>query len=138
MNILFFLTPKSHVAYVLEDSSLRQVAEKLTFHHYTAIPILTKDGHYIDTISEGDLFRYVKEHCQLNYASAESIPIMDVPIERKIPPIKISSRVEDLYSLILQQNFVPVLDDQNVFIGIVTRASIMGYLMKSDQKKPKE
>ena len=34
MNILFFLTPKSDVAYVEEDDSLRQVLEKMEHHGY--------------------------------------------------------------------------------------------------------
>jgi CBS domain-containing protein len=131
MNILFFLTPKSKVAFVLEDFTLRQVAEKLTFHHYTAIPILSKDGRYLGTIAEGDLLRYIKDHDQLNYQAAENTPISDVPIDRVVPPIRSDCRMEDLYHQALNQNFVPVLDDQGVFIGIITRKSILEYFFSS-------
>ena len=130
MNILFFLTPKSQVAYVMEDFTLRQVAEKLTFHHYTAIPILSKDGKYIGTISEGDLFRYIKDHDQLNYRSAENTPILDVPIERDVETIRFDAKMDDLYHMAWYQNFVPVIDDNGIFIGIVTRSAIMGYFCK--------
>ncbi|MFA6861949.1 MAG: CBS domain-containing protein [Bacilli bacterium] len=137
MNILFFLIPKSQVAYVIEDFTLRQVAEKLTYHHYTAIPILSKDGHYIGTVSEGDLFRYIKDHDQLNYHAAENTPILDVPIEREVEAIRFDAKMEDLYHLALNQNFVPVLDDSGIFIGIVTRSDIIGYFchMNDDSKK---
>lgn len=130
MNILFFLIPKSKVAYVQDTFTLRQVAEKLRYHHYTAIPILNDSGQYIETISEGDLLWYIKDHDNMNYHMAEEVPISSVPIKRKVVAIKSDSRMEDLYQLALNQNFVPVLDDQGVFIGIITRRSIMEYFFK--------
>ena len=55
MNILFFLIPKSEVAYIFEDETLRQTLEKMEHRKYSCIPILTMDGKYLGTISEGDL-----------------------------------------------------------------------------------
>ena len=42
MNILFFLTPKSEVAYINEDDTLRQALEKMEHHRYSAIPIISR------------------------------------------------------------------------------------------------
>lgn len=53
MNILFFLTPKEDVAHVDEDDTMRQVLEKMEHHGYTAIPLLSREGKYIGTITEG-------------------------------------------------------------------------------------
>ena len=133
MNILFFLIPKSKVAYVQNTFTLRQVAEKLRYYHYTAIPILDDKGKYVDTISEGDLLWYIKDHDEMNYHMAEDTLITSVPISRKVTAIKSSSRMEDLYQMALNQNFVPVVDDQGVFIGIITRRSIMEYFFKSEK-----
>mgnify|MGYP006876230446 CR=1 FL=1 len=36
MNILFFLTPKSDVAYIYDNYSLRQVLEKMEYHKYSS------------------------------------------------------------------------------------------------------
>ena len=55
MNILFFLTPKSEVAYIFEDETLRQTVEKMEHRKFSCIPLLSMDGRYIGTISEGDL-----------------------------------------------------------------------------------
>ena len=62
MNVLFFLTPKSQIKYVLDDMSIRQVLEFFEFHRYQVVPILNKEGKYIGTISEGDLLYYLKDH----------------------------------------------------------------------------
>ena len=43
--------------------------------------------------------------------------------------------VESLIDLAIKQNFVPVVDDDNVFIGIVTRKDIIQYLYKNYDKQ---
>lgn len=55
VNILFFLTPKSDVAYIFEDETLRQTLEKMEHRKFSCIPLLSLDGKYKGTISEGDL-----------------------------------------------------------------------------------
>lgn len=55
MNILFFLTPKSEVAHIYEDDTVRQALDKMECFRYSTIPLLSKDGTYVGTITEGDL-----------------------------------------------------------------------------------
>lgn len=55
MNILFFLTPKSEIAYIYNHETLRQAMEKMEYHRYSCVPIINKEGDYIGTITEGDL-----------------------------------------------------------------------------------
>lgn len=128
MNILFFLLPKSKVAYVQDNFTLRQTVEKLRFHHYTAIPVLDHEGRYLRTISEGDILWYLKDNWAMNFKLAEDVSIENVPAEREIRPIHSTARMEDLYALAMGQNFVPVVDDKGVFIGIITRQQIMKYI----------
>ena len=44
--------------------------------------------------------------------------------------------MEDLIDKALNQNFVPVVDDQNNFIGIVTRKDIIRYFSDKQLKTP--
>ena len=53
MNILFFLKPKSEVAFIYDHSTLRQVLETMEFHKYASIPMLNKAGEYVGTMTEG-------------------------------------------------------------------------------------
>ena len=55
MNILFFMTPKQDIAYIYEDSTLRQALEKWGRHRYATIPVIKRTGEYVGSISEGDL-----------------------------------------------------------------------------------
>ena len=82
MNVLFFLTPKSEVAYIYEDFTIRQTLEKMEYHRYSSIPILTKDGKYVGTITEGDLLWTLKDLIQKKEISIEDIErmsVMDIP-----------------------------------------------------------
>lgn len=125
MNILFFLTPKENVEYVYDDFSLRQVLEKLDIHGYTAIPVLNHEGHYISTISEGDILMYIKNNKQLNIKKAEDVPLKNIEVRRKINSITINENMDNLLELVMSQNFVPVVDDFNRFIGIITRKDVI-------------
>ena len=127
MNILFFLTPKSDVAYIFENETLRQTLEKMEHRKFSCIPLLSLDGKYKGTISEGDLLWGMKKYTNLNLKEAEHIFIHD--FERKADYIAVAadSDMKDLISRAMSQNFVPVVDDQNKFIGIITRRSIIEY-----------
>ena len=51
MNVLFFLTPKSEVAHLHDDWTLRQAIEKLERSGYRGIPMIDRQGHYVGTVT---------------------------------------------------------------------------------------
>jgi len=127
LNILFFLTPKSEVAYLYEDYTIRQALEKMEYHRYSSIPIISKDGKYIGTITEGDLLWTLKNDFSLDLKSIEDICIDKVNRRKDNRPVSINADIEDLISKSMNQNFVPVIDDQDIFIGIIKRRDIIDY-----------
>lgn len=133
MNVLFFLTPKSEVAYIDSNVTLRQALEKLESNGYTALPMIDKCGKYVGTINEGDLLWYIKDHANLTLFDAEDVPLMKVKRRRDNSPVKISSSIESLFDKVMNQNFVPVIDDDRTFIGIVTRKEIVQLLVNERQ-----
>lgn len=132
MNILFFLTPKSEVAYIYKEDSIRQALEKMEYHKYSAVPVLTRDGAYVGTITEGDLLWGIKNQYQLNLKAAEGISVTTLSRRMDYLPVTVKSKMEDLIDRALNQNFVPVVDDRGLFIGIITRKDIIKYYYKKD------
>ena len=130
MNILFFLTPKEDVAYIYKNETLRQTLEKMEHHRYACVPILSLDGKYIGSISEGDLLWEIKRRGPLSLHVMEDIPIMNIPRGHNYKPVHVNSKMENLIHRAMNQNFVPVVDDGDCFIGIVTRKDIIGYCYK--------
>ena len=135
MNVLFFLTPKNKVEYIYDYYSMRQALEKMQYHKYSAIPVLNKTNEYVGTISEGDLLWYIKETENFNLKDAENIMISNIKRSRDIKPIKVICEMDNLISLVINQNFVPVIDDYNKFIGIVTRKDVITYCYNELEKK---
>ena len=127
MNVLFFLTPKSEVAYIYDDYTMRQTLEKMEYHRYSSIPIINKKGEYVGTMTEGDLLWSIKNDFNLNLKSLEDICISSVRRKMDNKPISVNASIEDLVSKSMNQNFVPVIDDQNIFIGIIKRRDIIDY-----------
>lgn len=131
MNILFFLTPKEEVAYIYDTDSLRQALEKMEHHSFAAVPIISRaDGHYVGTLTEGDLLWTIKDRKNLSLKSAEDISIMEVRRKRDNEPVDVDVNMEDLLNKAMNQNFVPVIDDRKRFIGIITRKDLIQYLCK--------
>lgn len=129
MNILFFLTPKADVSFVSSEDTYRQALEKMSHHTFASVPIVNeKTGAYEGTLTEGDLLTFIRDHYDLSLKSAESIPIQAVPRRRDYMPVSVSADIEDLISASEAQNFVPVVDDNGTFIGIVTRKSVIRFL----------
>ncbi len=127
-NIAFYLTPKHEVVFEYEDASLRQLIEKMEHHGYTHIPILNTSGRYVGSVSEGDILKKLLALDPISRKEAEKIKLIQIPKNHSMSPVLITADFSDLFSMIMVQNFVPVVDDQGIFIGIITRKDILSSL----------
>ncbi len=118
------------MVYLYNDYSLRQAMEKMEYHRYTAVPVINRNGEYVDILTEGDVLWSLKNQCGFDLRLAEQLPLIEVSRHSYKEPIGVNSDIEDLMSLAINQNFVPVIDDTNVFIGIVTRKDILQYCFR--------
>lgn len=109
---------------------MRQALEKMEFHHYTAIPLVDEDGKYASTLTEGDLLWKMKNTPSLTFADTERIWLKDIPRRMVNTPIHINEEMENLLSLAIMQNFIPVIDDKDVFCGIIRRREIIEYFAR--------
>ena len=132
MNIAYFLLPKSRVAYLYDDYTFRQGLEKMRHHGYTAIPVITRDGRYAGTVSEGDssgsFYNEVPEErkvCSMKDLEQPEDP--GYSAKGYLSPVRITVSMEGMLNSAMNQNFIPVVDDLGNFNGIVTRKDIIRY-----------
>ncbi len=128
MNLLFFLTPKQDVLYIYEDFTLRQTLEKWANQRYATIPVLRRNGEYVGTITEGDLLWGIKNIHGLDIEASEDVPISSFARRRDYKAVTVTTDMPALLEATMDQNFVPVVDDRNVFIGIVRRTVVLRHL----------
>lgn len=134
-NILLLLKPKKMIGYLEEHQTLRQGLEIMRHHGYTALPVINENGQYIGTVSEGDFLWNILETKNYSIFDQEKHSIKEILREGFNPPVKVTTPVENLVSQIMNQNFVPVIDDQGVLMGIVTRQNVIRYLTEKTSKR---
>ena len=126
-NILFFLTPKALCTYLYDDFTMRQALEKMESARLSALPILNRRGEYRGTLTEGDLLWGLKNMCYMDMRQAEAHRIMEIQRRKDYLPIRVTTSMQDLVERAGSQNFVPVVDDKDTFIGLVRRSDIIKY-----------
>ncbi len=135
MNIAYFLIPKSETAYLYDDYTLRQALEKMRARGYTRIPVISRDGKYINVVGEGDFLWYMLDLDDgrgVSMQNAEGLKLKDVlerDRERPYKSVRITAGRDELIRLAMNQNFVPVTDDDGAYIGIVTRRNIIRHFV---------
>ncbi len=135
MNIIFLLKPKNTVAYVYDVNTLRQGLEKMRVHGYTAVPVIEKDGTYVGTVSEGDFLWHMLEHGNTDMKAQEEFYVKDLLRLGWNPAVKVTATMDELLLRVMEQNFVPVVDDRNIFIGIITRKDVIQYFCKKEHER---
>ncbi|MGN1457434.1 MAG: CBS domain-containing protein [Acutalibacteraceae bacterium] len=134
MNLFYLLKPKSSVAYLYKTNTIRQGLEKMRVHGYSAIPVIDDNGEYIGTVSEGDFLWHILKYKKEDIKSQEQYSILDIVNEERNLPVKINVTMDELLLRVMDQNFVPVIDDRNMFIGIITRKDIIKYFYDKSKK----
>lgn len=135
VNLLIFLTPKSETLYLNYNSTIRQTLENFDVHKYSVVPLIDDDGFFVSTISEGDVLRYIKNSCKFDISVAEKMKIKDLDLYRPYKALPISTPMDEVVRLALEQNFIPIVDDRGVYIGIVKRKSIIDFLLSKIEIK---
>lgn len=133
MNILFLLKPKGTIVYLSGNNTIRQGIEKFKAHGYTAVPVIDDSGTYLGTISEGDFLWNIVNENNFELKENEHKYIYSIIRTNYNPAIKIDTTMDELFEKITNQNFVPVVDDRNFFVGIITRKDVINYLRENQK-----
>ena len=122
-------------SFLYDDYTVRQALEKMEVAGYASLPILNRRGEYRGTLTEGDVLWAMKNLCYMDMRQAEAHRIMEISRHKNYIPVRVTTSMHDLVERATEQNFVPVVDDKDTFIGIitiglVTRKAIVHYCME--------
>ena len=132
MNIMFFLTHKSDTTYLYEGYTIAQGLEALRKSGYTAVPLISDDGRYLGTVTEGDFLWALTD--PKTWENRGLLHMAQVKQHVKNRPVRADAQITDLLDRAMNQNFVPVIDDRDCFVGIVTRKRILDYCLSEMEK----
>lgn len=130
MNPAMLLIHKSQVDYLVSDCTVRQGLEKFRHHGYTAVPLLSREGTYLGTIRDKDFLMYILDMESSDLKPMEDIPITEILTADFNPAIQIDTDIEHVFKQVMEQNFVPVVDSRGLFVGIITRKTLLTRIYK--------
>ena len=134
MNIAYFLSPKVEVTYLKDGMTIRQGLEKLRRSGFAAVPVIDSEDRYVGVVSEGDFLWSILSHNEnlsgITMKKLEHMTVKDILQTGRTRAVCIDTDMEELLVQAQNQNFVPVIDDRSVFIGIVTRKDIIKYFLE--------
>ena len=99
----------------------------MEYHRYSSVPIIDDDGKYVGVLTEGDLLWKMKNTPGLTFINTEKIYLNEIDIHTQNKPVSINAQMENLIARAAEQNFVSVVDDNGIFIGIVLRSVLIRY-----------
>lgn len=132
MNIMLFLTHKNDITYLYDDYTIAEGLEVLRKTSYTAVPLITREGKYLGTVTEGD-FLWALTDPEV-WASRDTLHMDAVKRHVQNKPVRADVQITDLLDTAMNQNFVPVIDDRDCFVGIVTRKRILDYCLSEMER----
>ena len=132
MNIFLLMIPKKEVAILDETMNARQALEKMRTYHYTAIPVISKEGLYLGTITEGDLLYGLLSLDKPELEQLAKHNVTELIRKDFTPAVNVDEDMDVLLCHIMNANYVPIIDDRGVLMGIITRRSVISHLLEEE------
>ena len=135
MNLMTLLKPKGEIEYLHKEDTLRQGLERMRIYGYTALPVIDEDGCYAGSVNEGDFLWYMLTYHKCDMQELESFQIKEIIRKDWMPPVYVYATIDEMIERASNQNYVPVVDDRNVFIGIITRRDIINAFRRQQDQQ---
>lgn len=120
-------TPRSRVQTLYNDMTLGEVLKIMEKRKYQMLPVIERNSRrYLYSVSAGDLLRRLAQEGSLSKIINE--PLSGLTIDRLIISCSEDAELESIIYLVVNQNYVPLVDASGVLQGIVTRRAIIDHL----------
>lgn len=119
-----FLIPAEIVANVQEDNHLDHAFLVLTKVKYSAIPVLDKDQHFKGILTLPMLTETMLGLNGIDPTRLSRKRVSEV-MQKDFPTIKLPYDVEEILHLMVNHPFLIVVNNDDIFTGIVTRREVL-------------
>lgn len=124
-----FIISSEKVAHVQIGNSAEHALLVLTKTGYSAIPVLDSKYRFRGLINTQRITDAILGLDHIEYERLGDIKVDDI-MERDLPLIHINERFRRALDLLIDQNFLCVIDDEGMFMGILTRRVVLKQLKK--------
>ncbi|MDU5335939.1 cyclic-di-AMP-binding protein CbpB [Enterococcus sp.] len=116
--------PAENVANVMKEHPLEHALLLLSQAGYSTIPVLDKEDHFVGLLSLNDIVKKMLGIDGIDTSNLEELTVADV-MKTDVAVMRPDAELEDVLHLLVDASFLPVLDHEGVFCGIVTRREIL-------------
>lgn len=124
-----FVISSEKVAHVQMGNSAEHALLVLTKTGYSAIPVLDSKYRFRGLINAQRITDAILGMDHIEYERLPDIRVEEI-METELPLVKQSERFQKALDLLINQNFLCVVDDEGMFIGILTRRIVLKQLKK--------
>lgn len=119
-----FLISSENVATLQDSNSLEHALLVLTNIGYSRIPVLNRHDQLVGSISLSTVVESMFDTEKIDPDRLSQIKIGDV-MDTDVKYVKEPNNIEKILNYLVDANFVPVVDDDMIFKGIVTRKELL-------------
>ena len=118
-----FLTPAENLAVLIDTHNADHATLLLSQMTYTRVPVVTDEKEFVGTIGLRDILAYQMEQG----LSQESMADTDIVhmTKKDVAVVEPDYRLTDVLHKLVDESFLPVVDEEGIFQGIITRKSIL-------------
>ena len=118
-----FLTPAENLAVLIDTHNADHATLLLSQMTYTRVPVVTAEKVFIGTIGLRDILAYQMEH----HLSDEVMADTDIVhmTQKNGAVVAPDFTITEIFHKLVDESFLPVVDNNGIFQGIITRKSIL-------------
>ena len=118
-----FLTPAENLAVLIDSHNADHAILLLSQMTYTRVPVVTDEKEFVGTIGLRDILAYQMEQG----LSQETMADTDIVhmTKKDVAVVSPDYRLTDVLHKLVDESFLPVVDAEGIFQGIITRKSIL-------------
>ena len=90
---------------------------------YSKIPVLDSEDHLVGLISISNVVERMMDLTGFSMDNLEGLTAADV-MEVNVVCIKEDGELEDMLHLLVDQAFLPIVNEENIFVGIIPKRNL--------------
>lgn len=117
-----FLTPADKLAVIIDSHNIDHAKLLLSHMTFSRVPVVTEDNHFVGTIGLNDIVQY-----QVGQELSDDELQQDIALitKRDVTTVRENYELADVLRKLIDESFLPVLGEEDEFLGIITRKSIL-------------
>ena len=118
-----FLTPADNLAVLIDSHNADHATLLLSQMTYTRVPVVTDEKEFVGTIGLRDILAYQMEQGLSQEVMADT-DIVHMT-KKDVAVVTPDYALTDVLHKLVDESFLPVVDEDGIFQGIITRKSIL-------------